>query len=236
MACPVMEACLDGLVGDGAADPGGWVSDVGVASPLDEVASLGEWATVRAKDVRAVPGEEEATKPSKQPDWLPEEGRQGPPDAVDVHQWDQASLASSFSTTMLPLPATNEWAASSNGGADGRWILPGRWNHGVSFMRTVGEARRSKKGGKVQRHGCQGRDAMGTMGRNVAGMDIACRVVTAAADAGEGVRGSVTTGVGARAVVAVPKLSAGGEGAKRRSLRTVKSASRAASEAHVAAF
>lgn len=65
MACPVMEACLDGLVGDGAADPGGWVSDVGVASPLDEVASLGEWATVRAKDVRAVPGEEEATKPSK---------------------------------------------------------------------------------------------------------------------------------------------------------------------------
>lgn len=114
--------------------------------------------------------------------------------------------------------------------------ITGRWNHGVSFMRTVGEARRSKKGGKVQRHGCQGRDAMGTMGRNVAGMDIACRVVTAAADVGEGVRGSVTTGVGARAVVAVPKLSAGGEGAKRRSLRTVKSASRAASEAHVAAF
>lgn len=94
----------------------------------------------------------------------------------------------------------------------------------------------AKKGGKVERHGCQGRDAMGTMGRNVAGMDIACRVVTAAADAGEGVRGSVTTGVGARAVVAVPKLSAGGEGAKRRSLRMVKSASRAASEAHVAAF
>jgi hypothetical protein len=46
---------------------------------------------------------------SRQPDWLPEEGQQRPPDAVDVHQWDQASLASSFNTTMLPLPATNEW-------------------------------------------------------------------------------------------------------------------------------
>lgn len=46
MAWLVVEAYLDGLVGDEAADPGVWVADVGVATPLYEVVGLGEWATV----------------------------------------------------------------------------------------------------------------------------------------------------------------------------------------------
>lgn len=77
---------------------------------------------------------------------------------------------------------------------------------------------------------------MGTAGRNVAGMEIASRVVARLPwNRGRGVGESVTTGLGKRAVVGMPKLSAGGEGAKRRSPRTVKNASRVASEARVAA-